>query len=216
MGAFRDHLEQNYETLKVNVELMKVMQIAFTFCDADGRRPPGVHTWRFNFSFDQSRDLYAEEALDSLRRRRGLDLERLRVHGIDPLSFGELLTPSGLVLNEYIKWITFLGTKELSEHVIGKGSIEDQHWIIFSGMYDFVFLLRLLTSKTLPEELPELVEDLGLFFPNRVDLGKFIGRIANCERQLREKPEYFKDCQRLMETFFKLPDQVRATAFDKK
>merc|ERR1711988_1131873 len=122
------------------------------------------------------------------------DLERLRTHGIDPLAFGEMLTPSGLVLNEDIKWITFLGAQELSvEHEMGQrllraGSLDGQPWVTFCGLYDFAFLLRLLTSKTLPETLPDLNEDLNLFFPNRVDLSKLLGRIPNGDRLMEKKP----------------------------
>jgi len=36
-----------------------------------------------------------------------LDFEKHKTEGIDPFDFGELITTSGLVLNDNVKWLTF-------------------------------------------------------------------------------------------------------------
>merc|ERR1719388_322990 len=119
MGAFKEYLDLNYQTLKVNVDMMSVTQIAFTFCDANGRSPLGISTWVFNFRFDESKDLFSQEAIDGFR----LPIDpRLRVSGIDGHVFGELLMSTGIVLNEDIKWITVLDSGS-----IGAGH-QDWNW----------------------------------------------------------------------------------------
>merc|ERR1719388_315926 len=144
MGAFKEYLDLNYQTLKVNVDMMSVTQIAFTFCDANGRSPLGTSTWVFNFRFDESKDLFSQEAIDGFR----LPIDpRLRVSGIDGHVFGELLMTTGIVLNEDIKWITVLGAQDLAEQVTKTRVREDQSWITFCGLYDYGYLLRFLTSQ---------------------------------------------------------------------
>ena len=58
-GMFRTPKEYNYQTVKCNVDLLKVIQIGLTFADECGNRPEGVCTWQFNFAFDLVQDLYA-------------------------------------------------------------------------------------------------------------------------------------------------------------
>ena len=38
--------------LRVNVDLLKIIQLGVTLSDKDGNMPPGTCTWQFNFSFN--------------------------------------------------------------------------------------------------------------------------------------------------------------------
>lgn len=52
-GQFRTDSEYAYHMLKVNVDLLKVIQIGISFFDGAGDLLKGrIHTWQFNFKFD--------------------------------------------------------------------------------------------------------------------------------------------------------------------
>merc|ERR1740120_682737 len=114
-GPFTHYAEYNYQTLKCNVDLTRVIQIGMSFSDAKGNRPKGISTWRFNFGFNAGRDVFAQESIDGLRTTRGLDLSKHQSQGIDPQVFGELLMSSGLVLNDEVRWITYCGSNSFAE-----------------------------------------------------------------------------------------------------
>jgi len=38
-----------------------------TFMDEDGKTPPGYSTWQFNFKFNLSEDMYAQDSIDLLQ-----------------------------------------------------------------------------------------------------------------------------------------------------
>ena len=84
--------------------------------------------------------MYAQDSIDLLKRS-GIEFDRLKTDGIDPADFGELLVPSGLVLNPDIRWISF-----------------------HSG-YDFGYLLKLLTCVPLPEEEDKFFRVMHTWFP---------------------------------------------------
>ncbi|KAF8817669.1 ccr4-associated factor family protein, partial [Cardiosporidium cionae] len=47
------HIEEYYyQTVKCNVDLLKVIQLGITFADARGNLAHGTSTWQFNFRFD--------------------------------------------------------------------------------------------------------------------------------------------------------------------
>ncbi|CAG2114992.1 unnamed protein product, partial [Medioppia subpectinata] len=119
---------------------------------AKGRTPPGVNTWQFNFRFDKNRDKLAKDSIDLLVNS-GLNFDRMAsADGIDATDFAELLTTSGLVLNESTRWISF------------------------DGCYDFGYLLKILTDECLPSTLQEFTELLSIFFPVVYD----IKLVLNC------------------------------------
>ena len=68
--------------------------------------------------------MYAGDSIELLKQS-GIDFAQNEVRGIDVKRFGELLTVSGVVLNEDVRWITF-----------------------HSG-YDFGYLLKVLTAAPL-------------------------------------------------------------------
>jgi len=137
--------EYNYQTVKCNVDLLKIIQLGVTFADSHGNLPQGTATWQFNFKFDQERDMYAQDSILFLKQS-GVDFDRHQKHGIDVQEFGELLMTSGLVINEDVKWISF------------------------HGCYDFGYLLKLLTCAPLPQMEAEFFDRLHDFLPSLYDV----------------------------------------------
>eukprot|EP01006_Ploeotia_vitrea_P037470 TRINITY_DN66132_c1_g2_i1.p1 TRINITY_DN66132_c1_g2~~TRINITY_DN66132_c1_g2_i1.p1 ORF type:complete len:403 (+),score=220.31 TRINITY_DN66132_c1_g2_i1:207-1415(+) len=131
----------NYKHLKVNVDLLNIIQLGLTFCDEKGNLPPSdVCVWQFNFRFSLSEDMYAQDSIDFLRKS-GIKFEMHEQRGIDIQRFGELLMMSGVVLSEDVTWVTF-----------------------HSG-YDYGYLLKLLTNDALPDSEDEFFKLFDTFFP---------------------------------------------------
>jgi len=145
VGNFRSSTDYHYQTLRCNVDLLKIIQLGLTFADSEGNYPLGTCTWQFNFKFSLNEDMYAQDSIDLLTRS-GIEFKRHEQNGIDVSHFGELLMSSGIVLSDSIKWITF-----------------------HSG-YDFGYLLKILTCKPLPAEETEFFELVKAFFPCIYDI----------------------------------------------
>lgn len=45
--------ESSYQTVRKNVESLKLIQIGITLSDIDGNIPDDVSTWQFNLQFDK-------------------------------------------------------------------------------------------------------------------------------------------------------------------
>ncbi|GIX61000.1 CCR4-associated factor family protein [Babesia caballi] len=140
--------DYNYQTVKCNVDLLKLIQLGLTFADADGKTPNGVSTWQFNFKFDLQRDMYAYDSIELLKQS-GIDFDKHQRKGIDVAHFGELIIASGLVMNEDVVWVSF------------------------HGSYDFAYVLKLLTCSSLPTNQSDFFELLHDFFPSLYDI-KFL------------------------------------------
>lgn len=217
-GPFSDYADYNYQTLKVNVDLTRVIQIGFTFSDAKGNRPKGISTWRFNFFFDTGLDLYAQDCLDSLCHTRGLDLHRHQHQGILAQDFGEHMMGSGLILAEDVRWVTYCGTTGFDQRPPedpSHGRAGEPPWVTFCGLYDFGHMLQLLTAQALPDEVNAFRESMDTFFPSRCDVAKHIHRLPqlNGDSDSRKRP-FFRNAHHILEAFFRLPDSVRRIAFD--
>ncbi|KZV16360.1 hypothetical protein F511_12250 [Dorcoceras hygrometricum] len=150
VGNFKHINEYNYQTLKDNVDMLKLIQLGLTFSDKDGNLPTcGAGTsciWQFNFrEFNVSEDVFANDSIDLLRQS-GIDFKKNNEMGVDANRFSELLMSSGIVLNDNINWVTF-----------------------HSG-YDFGYLLKLLTCRSLPETQAGFFELLKLYFPVVYDI----------------------------------------------
>jgi len=156
VGNFRNVTDYNYQTMRCNVDMLKIIQLGMTFSDANGLYPPDCCTWQFNFKMSLSEDMYAQESIDLLRNS-GIKFEHHEEHGIEVADFGEKLTSSGVVLAEEIYWVSF-----------------------HSG-YDFGYLLKLLTFEPMPEREADFYELLNVFFPNVYDVKYLTMNSSACE-----------------------------------
>lgn len=175
VGNFKNSREYQYKTLKMNVDMLKLIQLGLTFTDSDGNLPVcngELSVWQFNFKgFRLSDDVYAQDSIELLKQS-GIDFAQNEARGIDVVRFGELLMSSGIVLNEEVRWITF-----------------------HSG-YDFGYLLKVLTCQPLPAEESEFFEVLKLYFPHIFDIKYLMKFCDNLHGGLNKLAEVL-DVQRI-------------------
>ncbi|XP_039451011.1 CCR4-NOT transcription complex subunit 7 [Culex pipiens pallens] len=161
VGEFRSSADYQYQFLRCNVDLLRIIQLGLTFMDEEGRTPPGFSTWQFNFKFNLNEDMYAQDSIDLLQNS-GIQFKKHEEDGIDPLDFAELLMTSGIVLMDNIKWLSF-----------------------HSG-YDFGYLLKLLTDQNLPAEESDFFELLRIYFPTIYDVKYLMKSCKNLKGGLQE------------------------------
>ncbi len=177
MGAFRGKSDYHYQTLRTNVDLLKLIQIGITLFTEDGETTParpqsqdsGIDmnmpggrkyngnitlpcTWQFNFKFSLKDDMYSQASIDALLAA-GVDFTVIEKDGIDPFDFGALLISSGMVCDEDVRWISF------------------------HGGYDFGYLCKLMLCKPLPDDEREFEFYMQKFFPAVYDV-KFLMKHA--------------------------------------
>ena len=51
IGEFRSTADYQYQVLRCNVDLLKLIQVGITFYDENGKSPTPYSTWQFNFQF---------------------------------------------------------------------------------------------------------------------------------------------------------------------
>lgn len=139
----------NYQITKLNVDSLKVIQVGITLADKNGFYPEETCTWQFNLKFDVSNDPHQTSSIQLLMSS-GIDFESHLSKGISHLSFGEYMIVSGLLLNPEVYWVTF------------------------HGIYDFAYLLRVVTNCKLPEIEKDFYDGLDLYFCNYFDLRHLI------------------------------------------
>ncbi|KAM0033348.1 putative poly(A)-specific ribonuclease [Helianthus debilis subsp. tardiflorus] len=157
VGNFKNTNDYHYQTLKDNVDMLKLIQLGLTFSDEQGNLPTfesdtdtdtdNRHCiWQFNFrEFNMKDDVYANDSVELLRES-GIDFKKNNEKGIDVGRFGELLMSSGIVLNDSVYWVTF-----------------------HSG-YDFGYLLKVLTCRSLPDTQTGFFNLINMFFPTVYDI----------------------------------------------
>eukprot|EP00924_Labyrinthula_sp_SR-Ha-C_P005421 snap_masked-scaffold_1-processed-gene-31.11-mRNA-1 protein AED:0.01 eAED:0.01 QI:116/1/1/1/1/1/2/92/428 len=154
--------EYSYQTVRANVDLLKLIQLGVAFADEEGNfaKLPGssddLHSccWQFHFKFSLSEDIYAQDSIDLLKRS-GINFDLHEVEGISVSDFGELLVTSGMVL------------------------LKDVHWITFHGSYDFAYLLKILITIGLPESEENFKERLCKYFHNFHDVKKMMSEVGH-------------------------------------
>ncbi|KAF5330267.1 hypothetical protein D9758_014459 [Tetrapyrgos nigripes] len=153
IGNFKTSSDYHYQTMRCNVDLLKIIQVGITLSDEEGSYSPEGATWQFNFRFSVDDDMYAPESINLLRDS-GLDFQRHTEYGISPNDFAELMITSGMVLTKEIKWLSY-----------------------HSG-YDFGYFLKLLTNESLPVSEDTFFDLLKIWFPTIYDI-KYMLRIRN-------------------------------------
>ena len=158
VGTFKSSADYHYQTLRANVNMLKIIQLGLTFSDESGSLPTcGTDqycVWQFNFrEFNLREDVYAQDSIELLRQS-GIDFRKNEERGIDSYRFGELLMSSGIVMNEGI------------------------HWVTFHSGYDFGYLLKLLTCQNLPVAESEFFDWLRVYFPTIYDI-KYLMKFCN-------------------------------------
>ncbi|XP_078494784.1 CNOT7/8 protein [Ciona intestinalis] len=164
IGEFRTNSDYQYQLLRCNVDMLKIIQLGLTFMDENGETPPDVSTWQFNFKFNLTEDMYAQDSIDLLNNS-GIQFKQHETDGIEPLYFAELLMSSGVVLMENVKWVSF-----------------------HSG-YDFGYLLKILTNNNLPMDESFFFELLQMFFPTIYDIKYIMKSCKNLKGGLQEVSE---------------------------
>lgn len=168
MGGFRGKSDYHYQCLRVNVDMLKIIQIGVALFNKDGQTPaqkqrssdggdlggggPLPYAWQFNFKFSLENDMANEHSIGSLQEA-GIDFQRMEVDGIDPREFAAMLIPSGLVC------------------------FDDIQWISFHGGYDFGYLAKLLLCDDMPADEFEFDRRLKMYFPSTWDV-KYIMKHA--------------------------------------
>ena len=161
IGAFNKN-EYNYQTLRVNVDMLRLIQLGISFSDENGNPPPTYpSTWQFHFKFDLNDEMYAQDSVDLLKRA-GIDFKRHNDYGISLQDFGEGLISSGLVLNSDVKWIAF-----------------------HSG-YDLGYLIKILTCLPLPKKQSQFFEVVRDFFPCLYDVKYMMKSCRNLKGGLQD------------------------------
>jgi len=145
IGSFKTSSDYHYQTMRCNVDLLKIIQIGITLCDDEGHFSEDVCSWQFNFQFDIQEDMYSHESIELLHKS-GIDFRRHEAEGIQPKDFAEMLITSGLVL------------------------CEDPKWVSFHSGYDFGYLVKLLTCTNLPSTEDEFFDIFSLWFPTVYDV----------------------------------------------
>ncbi|CAJ2507009.1 Uu.00g081950.m01.CDS01 [Anthostomella pinea] len=165
MGNFRGKSDYHYQCLRVNVDLLNVIQIGISLFNEKGETPadrannseqgPSARrqgaqsqvplAWQFNFKFSLQNDMYNQNAIDSLQSA-GIDFDRLERDGIDPHKFASLFIVSGFVCFENVKWLSF------------------------HGGYDFGYLIKLLADRKLANDDSEFDKTMKKWFPATYDV----------------------------------------------
>jgi len=161
IGEFRSTSDYQYHLLKVNVDLLKIIQLGLSFLDKEGKPRPDVSTWQFNFKFNISEDMFAQDSIDLLTNS-GIQFKKHEEEGVDINDFAELLMTSGVVLNDQVKYLSF-----------------------HSG-YDFGYLLKVLTALALPDDEAEFFELLLIYFPVIYDVKYLMKSCKNLKGGLQE------------------------------
>lgn len=168
MGNFIDKSDYHYQTLRVNVDMLKIIQVGISLFNEKGETPPNkpsaelmerspfvrkywaTHAqipvaWQFNFHFDVKNDMANQNSIESLQQA-GIDFDRMEREGIDPIAFAVLMTTSGLVGFEEVKWISF------------------------HGGYDFGYFTKCLMNQELPNDGARFDQLMKTWFPTTYDV----------------------------------------------
>ncbi|TPP62623.1 CCR4-NOT transcription complex subunit 7 [Fasciola gigantica] len=145
-GEYANSFEQAYHNIKVNIDMLKPIQIGFSFFNERGQTVDAVSTVQFNIKWNVDNETHAADSIQLLEVS-GIDFEKLKRTGIELSDFAEAFLTSGLALNDKITWIGF------------------------HSAYDFAYMMKICTDwMRMPDNFLEFQKFLLLFFPRIVDL----------------------------------------------
>ncbi|KAH9487298.1 Poly(A) ribonuclease pop2 [Psilocybe cubensis] len=98
IGNFKTSSDYHYQTMRCNVDLLKIIQVGITLANEDGEFPQEISTWHD--------DMFTPDSVEQLQKA-GIDFGRHEEFGILPNDFAELMITSGMVLSHDTKWISF-------------------------------------------------------------------------------------------------------------
>ncbi|CAH8515056.1 unnamed protein product [Schistosoma intercalatum] len=145
-GEYANSFEQAYHNIKVNIDMLKPIQIGFSFFDESGQTVDSVSTVQFNIKWNVDNEMHAADSIQLLEVS-GIDFDKLKRTGVELSDFAEAFLTSGLPLNDKITWIGF------------------------HSAYDFAYLMKICTDwMRMPDNFLEFQKLLLIFFPRIVDL----------------------------------------------
>lgn len=144
VGNFSNQYIREYQKLRINVDLLNIIQLGLTFSDSNGMKPD-LCTFQFNFYFNLKKEMYNTESIELLKTSQ-IDFKKHEEKGIPSEEFAYLFINSGLICQENITWISF------------------------HSSYDFAYLLKILTASSMPKKEEEFYELLNMNFINLFDL----------------------------------------------
>ena len=176
MGDFTSKASYHYQTLRTNVDMLRMIQLGITLFNKDGKEVPGNEisnlapgsypaniticpcTWTFNFKFSPEEDMYNEESLQLLKKS-GSDFDKHATQGIDVHEFGALLVTSGLTYDD------------------------DVHWISFHSGYDFGYLAKVIWNRPLPPGEDAYGDIIKIVFPHIWDIKFLLRHVQALQRR---------------------------------
>ncbi|RNF00703.1 putative CCR4 associated factor [Trypanosoma rangeli] len=158
VGNFKATHEFYYQTLRCNVNMLKMIQLGITLLNEKGEVPENCCTWQFNFRFCLTEDVYAQDSIQLLRHG-GIDFDYFAQYGVEVSHFAELLISSGLILSSDIRWLAF------------------------QAGYDFGYLMKVVCGKDLPEKEEDFLQIFHSLFPCVYDI-KYLLRSTDLSHSL--------------------------------
>eukprot|EP00758_Cryptobia_borreli_P014470 Tbor_TRINITY_DN5924_c5_g2::TRINITY_DN5924_c5_g2_i1::g.18931::m.18931/K12581/CNOT7_8, CAF1, POP2; CCR4-NOT transcription complex subunit 7/8 len=67
VGSFKTTHEFYYQTIRLNVNILKIIQLGLTLLNEKGEVPEKCCTWQFNFRFSLDDDIYAQDSIELLK-----------------------------------------------------------------------------------------------------------------------------------------------------
>ncbi|VDO03591.1 unnamed protein product [Rodentolepis nana] len=167
-GEFMDSIDQAYHNIKANTEIMRPIQLGFSFFDDGGVGLESPSTIQFNLNWNVDNDTHATESINLLQAS-GIDFYKLKRDGIDHDEFAEAMIGVGLACNP------------------------DVTWIGFHSAYDFAYLMKVCTGwDQMPFDWKEFNKLLQLFFPRVVDLKTLLAHHGIFKGGLQEVADNLK------------------------
>ncbi|KAL3315100.1 CCR4-NOT transcription complex subunit 7 [Cichlidogyrus casuarinus] len=146
-GDYVNSFEQSYHNIKINIDVLKPIQIGFSFFNERGQPvDQQISTIQFNMRWNVEVETFACDSINLLEMS-GINFEKLKQEGITTQDFAEAFISSGLALNDKVTWIGF------------------------HAAYDFAYMMKVCTDwEEMPQKFRDFHKLLLIYFPRIVDL----------------------------------------------